>query len=263
MSVEEPYHALPPRSETSVAAPAAYRAIQILEALSAERGPLTVSEIALRVPLAKSSTSNLLGTLEATGMVRRTGVGWVLGYKALEIGQAVLASTDLVSEFRRITAGLPTLAHETTLLAVLEGADVLYLARHDGNQRVRLASDVGRRLPAVVTSLGKAMLAALPEVELDEVLDGIPEMPRPTRRSHRTKADLRRDLAGVRARGFAIDDEQNTIGVTCFGVPVPDSGPTAAVSCTFVTQRLTNGFGEAIVVELQQLADRLAVFARP
>lgn len=262
MSVDERWSPVPPDGAASVPAPAAYRAIQILDALSAERGPLTVSELSLRVPLPKSTTSNLLTTLEATGMVRRHPRGWVLGYKALEIGQSVLVATDLVSEFRRLVGTLPTLSSETVLLAILEDADVLYLARHDGNQRVRLASDVGRRLPAVVTSLGKAMLAGLPESELERLLAGIEELPRATRRSHRTKAALRADLAAIRLRGYAIDDEENTIGVTCYGVGLHGATPPTAVSTTFVTQRLTPAFADAVVRELTTLAERLTALAR-
>jgi DNA-binding IclR family transcriptional regulator len=197
-----PVEALP--HATNYPAPAAFRAIQVLEVLSHHGSPVTLTEVSLEAGLAKSSVLNILVTLEATGMVRRSHGAWVLGYKALEIGQSVLASTDLVSEFRRLVQFQPTLRGDTTLLAVLDGLDVLYLARHDGHQQVRLASDVGRRLPAVVTGLGKAMLAALPEEELERRLSGLRELPRPTRRSHRTVGELRLDLAQVRVRGFAL-----------------------------------------------------------
>ena len=242
-------------------APAAYRAVQVLEALAATSTASTVTEIATAIPLAKSSVSNLLGTLEAAGMVRRSHGGWALTYKMLELGQSVLASTDLVAEFRRVVASMPYLKADTTLLAVLDGLDVLYLARHDGQQQVRLASDIGRRMPAVVTSLGKAMLAALPDDELDRRLSAVESMPRPTRRSHRTVDDLRRDLAATRLRGFAVDDEQNTIGVTCFGVALAGEQP-AAVSTTLLSHRITPSLQDHIVSELSQLATQLSPFAR-
>jgi DNA-binding IclR family transcriptional regulator len=242
-------------------APAAYRAIQVLDAISSRPTASTLTEIATSIPLAKSSVSNLLVTLEATGMVRRSQSGWVLGYKALELGQSVLASTDLVAEFRRIVASLPYLRADTTLLAVLDGVDVLYLARHDGQQQVRLASDIGRRLPAVVTALGKAMLASLPDEELERRLATVEVMPRPTRRSHRTVDDLRRDLRAIRERGYAVDDEQNTIGVTCFGVALGTDQPTA-VSTTLLSQRITADLQGHIIRELGLLATQLSPFAR-
>jgi DNA-binding IclR family transcriptional regulator len=194
-------------------------------------------------------------------MVRRAGSGWLLGYKALEFGQAVLGSTDLVSEFRLAVNTLPTLRRDTVLLAVLDGVEVLYLARHDGQQPIRLASDVGRRMPAVVTSLGKSILASLPDAALCELLDRIGPLPRPTKRSHRTIAELRRDLAKVRERGYAIDDEQNTIGVTCLGVAIPGAVRSCAVSTTLLTHRVTPELRIKLVGELQILAHRLAPFA--
>lgn len=244
------------------ASPAVFRAIQILEQLSHTRGTMTVTEIALAIPLAKSSVSNLLATLETTGMVRRSAGGWLVGYKALEIGQSVLASTDLVSEFKRITLTLPYLSSDTALLAVLDGMDVLYLARHDGAQPVRLASDIGRRMPASVTSLGQSMLASLPLDELERRLLLVDTLPRPTERSPKTKEDLRRELVRVRERGFAIDDEQNTIGVTCFGVSLPGLTQPIAVSTTLLSQRITKDLGDTLVSELTVLAKQLSLFAK-
>ena len=244
------------------AAPAVFRAIQILELLSHARRTMTVTEIAVEIPLAKSSVSNLLSTLEATGMVRRTAAGWLVGYKALEIGQSVLAATDLVSEFKRIASTLTHLSKDTALLAVLDGMDVLYLARHDGVQPVRLASDIGRRLPASVTSLGQSMLASLSPEELERRLALVDVLPRPTERSPKTKDDLRRELVRVRERGFAIDDEQNTIGVTCFGVALPGLTEPIAVSTTLLSQRITKELADQLVADLTVLAHQLALFVK-
>lgn len=243
-------------------APAAFRAVQVLETLAARRGPATITEVASATHLAKSSVCNLLVTLEAAGMVRRTHGGWVVGYKAIEIGQSVLSSTDLVAEFRRVVAAMPVLRGETVLLAVLDGVDVLYLARHDGQQQVRLASDIGRRLPAVVTSLGKAMLASLPDDELERRLSGLGTMPRPTRRSHRTIDDLRRDLHAIRERGFAVDEEENTIGVTCFGVALATDDQPTAVSTTLLSQRATPELRGQLISDLRLAAAQLSPFAR-
>lgn len=251
-----------PSRATDYPAPAAYRAVQVLEVLSNHKGPMTLTEVAVAASLPKSSALNLLVTLEATGMVRRSHGGWVLGYKALELGQSVLATTDLVSEFRRLVAFQPTLRGDTTLLAVLDGMDVLYLARHDGQAQVRLASDVGRRLPAVVTGLGKAMLASLPEEELERRLATVTELPRPTRRSHRTVDELRNDLRQVRTKGFAVDLEENTIGVTCFAVPLPGALQPTAVSTTLLSNRVTPELFQRLVTELRELARDLSVFAR-
>ncbi|NGY64219.1 IclR family transcriptional regulator [Lentzea sp. NEAU-D13] len=240
--------------------PAVTRAVALVEELARQRRPLGIAELARSLDLAKSTVANLCTALEGTHMIRRVDGRWSLGYKVVELGQAFLAGTDIVEEFRRTATTLPVGAQETMLLAVLDGLEVVYLARHDGSQPIRLASDIGRRMPAGVTALGKAMLASLPDDELDERLAGIAELPVLTPRSHRTIEELRRDLELTRERGHSLDDEQNTEGVVCVGVAVPGSAaatPTA-VSATLLAARLTPELRESLVTDLTSLARTLA-----
>lgn len=239
--------------------PAVTRAVGLLELLSGSRRPLTVTELARTLDLPKSTVANLCLALEDSHMIRRVDGRWGLDYKVLELGQGFLAGTDMVSEFRGAAAALPAASQETLLLATLDGLDVVYLARHDGNQPIRLASDIGRRMPAVATSLGKAMLAALPAAELDKRLAEVGELPVLTARSHRTMDALRRDLDSSGERGYAVDDEQNTEGVTCVGVALPgDRAAPVAVSATLLTARFTTRLREALVADLTSLAVGLA-----
>ncbi|SES37283.1 transcriptional regulator [Lentzea albida] len=112
----------------------------------------------------------MCAALEDSHVVRRTDGLWALDHRVVEFGQSFLASTDIVAEFRRTAATLPTAHAGTMLLAILDGTDVPYLARHDGTQPIRPASDIGRRMPAVVTALGKAMFAQLPPAQLEQQL---------------------------------------------------------------------------------------------
>lgn len=224
---------------------------------------MTLTELARSLDLAKSTVANLCSALEDSNMIRRVDGRWALGHKVVELGQGFLSKTDVVAEFHRQSEALTTASSETLLLAVLDGLDVVYLARHDGSQPVRLASDIGRRLPAVVTALGKAMLAAMPGDELDERLSRLPDLPVLTPRSHRTLDSLSRDLETTRLRGYAVDDEQNTEGVTCIGVAVPGRpGTPTAVSATMLTARATTGLREMLVRDLHELAEHLSRFAR-
>jgi DNA-binding IclR family transcriptional regulator len=243
--------------------PAVTRAVALVEELARKRRPLGIAELARSLDLAKSTVANLCTALEGTKMIRRVDGGWALGYKVVELGQAFLASTDLVDEFRRTATTLPVGGQETVLLAVLEGLEVVYLARHDGTQPIRLASDIGRRMPAVVTALGKAMLATLDEDELERRLASIDELPVLTERSHRTMDELRRDLDETRARGYALDDEQNTEGVACVSVAVPrrDGHTPAAVSATLLRARLTDDLRERLSADLTSLARELSRLA--
>jgi DNA-binding IclR family transcriptional regulator len=243
-------------------APAVTRAAAVLDVLAHEAGPVPLTDIARRLGLAKSSVANICAAMEGVGLVRRVGGRWALGYRLVELGAAFLAGADIVGEFHRACNELATAGQETLLLAQLEGTDIVYLARHDGTQPIRLASDVGRRMPAVVTALGKAMLASLPDDELRHRLASIDELPVVTERSHRTMAALTADLEEIRERGYSVDDEQNTLGVTCYGVALARrtrTPPPYAVSVTLLSPRRTDALRDALVSDLHSLADRLAL----
>lgn len=255
----------PPRSFRAVdsRSPAVTRAVAILEELSRRQRPMALAELSRALDLAKSTVANLCSALENTHMIRRVDGRWTLGYKLVELGRGFLAGTDIVAEFRGQSASLAVAATETLLLAVLDGSEVVYIARHDGCQPIRLASDIGLRLPAVATALGKAMLAGLPESELDNRLAQMSELPQLTARSHRTMDALRRDLDATRERGYAVDDEQSTEGVTSISVALSGSdNPPTAVGATLLAARLTTPLRESLVTDLRQLAGRLGQLAR-
>lgn len=243
--------------EPDVPSPAAYRAGMVLALMGRSRESLTITEIGVQLGLPKSSVSNLLTSLAAANMVRRGSRGWHLAYRVLELSHSMLISASMVREFRRTVAGLPLLAGETTLLAVLDGVDVVYVARNDGIQPVRFVNETGSRTPAVVTSLGKAMLAALEPDELEQRLARVTKLPRPTERSHKTMAALRDDLAAIRERGYSIDDEQGVAGVICLGVAVTTTPTPTAVSVTMISRRATPEYRPRLVAELRLLAQKL------
>lgn len=243
-------------------APAVTRAAAILDLLAADGavayGP---SELARRLGLPKSSIANICAALADVGLVRRVGTGFALGRKLAELGGAYLSAVDLVQEFYDACRELPTGSEETVQLAVLDGMEMTYLARHDGQQPVRLTSQIGRRLPATSTATGKAALAALDDAELDRRLDGLTNLPTSTPKSHRTVRDLRRDLGEVRQRGYSLDDEETVEGVVCYGIAIPGrrpgEGPHAA-SITLLKARATPERVAALVDDLHRLARLLS-----
>jgi IclR family transcriptional regulator, blcABC operon repressor len=242
--------------------PAVTRAGAILDILAESGGiPAGPSELARRLGLPKSSIANICNALADIGYLRRVGTGFALGRKLAELGGAYLAAVDAVQEFYEACRLLPTGSEETIQLAVLDGVEMTYLARHDGQQPVRLTSQIGRRLPATVTATGKAALASLDPRELERRLATLGELPRLTARSHRTLDALRADLIEVRRRGYAMDDEETVEGVVCFGVMIPGrrpgEGPYAA-SITLLKARATDERVPALVADLHMLADRLS-----
>jgi DNA-binding IclR family transcriptional regulator len=249
-------------AEVESLAPAVTRAGAILDLLAENAGEAAgPSELARRLGLPKSSIANICNALAEIGLVRRIGTGFALGRKLAELGGAYLASVDLVQEFYDACRTLPTGSVETVQLAILDGLEMTYLARHDGRQPVRLTSQIGRRLPATVTATGKAALASLDQDDLDRRLAGLWELPVLTPKSIGSVAALRADLTAVRGRGYAMDDEETVEGVVCFGVMIPGrrpgEGPYAA-SITLLKARATDERVPLLIADLNLLADRLS-----
>jgi DNA-binding IclR family transcriptional regulator len=243
-------------------APAVTRAALILDLLAGTGGePVGPSEIARTLSLPKSSIANICGALAEAGFVRRVGTGFALGRRLAELGGAYLSTVDQVQEFYEASRQLPTGSEETIQLAVLDGLEVVYLARHDGRQPVRLTSGIGRRLPAFSTATGKVALASLDDAELQRRLAGLTILPRPTRKAHGTVDELMGDIAQIRARGYAMDDEETVEGVVCYGVLVPSrqSGDApGAASVTLLKVRATAERVPALLADLRRLAADLS-----
>lgn len=243
-------------------APAVTRAAAILDVLS-ENGALALgpSELARRLGLPKSSIANICGALADVGLLRRVGTGFALGRRLAELGGAYLTAVDMVQEFYDACRMLPTGSEETVQLAVLDGLEMTYLARHDGQQPVRLSSQIGRRLPATSTATGKAALASLEPRELERRLAGVTVLPAATPKAHRNVVTLLADLETVRSRGYSFDDEETIEGVVCFGIAVagrqPGEGPHAA-SITLLKARATDDRVPALIADLRTLAEQLS-----
>ena len=249
-------------AEAESLAPAVTRAGAILDLLAENAGTAAgPSELARRLGLPKSSIANICNALADVGLVRRIGTGFALGRKLAELGGAYLASVDQVQEFYEACQLLATGSEETVQLAVLDGLEMTYLARHDGRQPIRLSSQIGRRLPATVTATGKAALASLDENELDRLLAGVDTLPVLTARSITSVDALRSELAIVRRRGYAMDDEETAEGVVCFGVRIPGrrpgEGPYAA-SITVLKARATDERVPLLIGDLHLLAEKLS-----
>jgi DNA-binding IclR family transcriptional regulator len=249
-------------AEIESLAPAVTRAGAILDLLAENAGEAAgPSELARRLGLPKSSIANICNALAEVGLVRRIGTGFALGRKLAELGGAYLASVDQVQEFYDACRLLPTGSEETIQLAILDGLEMTYLARHDGRQPVRLTSQIGRRLPATVTATGKAALASLDLDDLDRRLDGLTDLPVLTANSIGSVDALRAELASVRSRGYAKDDEETVEGVVCFGVMIPGrrpgEGPYAA-SITLLKARATDERVPLLIDDLHLLADKLS-----
>ena len=241
--------------------PAVTRAAAILGAVAEAGGrAITVSDLARRLGLPKSSTANLCLSLETERMLVRVDAGYQLGRRLVELGGAYLSTVDQVQEFYAACRRQPNISQQTARVAVLDGLDVLYLARYDGTQPIRLTANIGDRFPAHCTATGKALMALMDPRALDERLRGHRRLVGLTERSITDPGALRTELDAVRERGYAVDDEETTPGVTCFAIAVPgfrtDSEPFA-ISVTSMTSVLDDVLTAKLLAELKDVGASL------
>lgn len=243
-------------------APAVTRASAILDLVAAAGGrALSISEIARTLGLPKSSTSNLCQALEAGRLLGRRDLGYVLGRRLVELGGAYLSTVDQVQEFYAACRQQPILSRLTARVAVLDGLDVLYLARYDGTQPIRLTANIGDRFPAHCTATGKALMALLEPGVLAERLRGKLRLPALTDRSITDVRRLYAELDLARERGYALDQEETTPGVTCVAIATPgfrtDSDPFG-ISVTAMSASLDPSLQADLLAELRSVASALS-----
>lgn len=203
--------------------PAVNRALDILE-LFLDRPRLSAREIGERLGLPRTTVHELLVTLVARSyLVSVPGqpVQYRLGMPVFQLGSAFAGQLDLAREAQEVAGDVAAACDEAVHVAVLDGADVIYLVKVDSTHPVRMVSAVGRRLPAHCTAVGKALLSGLSAADLDARLPAGP-LPAMTPESITDVGRLRAELDRVRARGVALDDGESDSAVRCVGAPVRD-----------------------------------------
>jgi IclR family transcriptional regulator, blcABC operon repressor len=242
-------------------APAVTRAAAILDALEASGGePLGVSDLARAIGIAKSSTSHLCQALEDARLIQRHESGYVLGRRTIELAGAYLSGFDEIRTFYELCGRTAALREHVVQITMLDGTDVLYLARYEGRSRFRLAANIGERFPAALTATGQALLAALPPAEVTRRFRGV-DFPRMTEHSLTGLADLQARLTRVRADGYALDDEGVHPGVIGMAVrlnPRAAGGPTLSLGVTVLKTLATDAVRAELLGEMRSLAAALS-----
>lgn len=222
--------ALPSRETTSTAS--VTKALMLLDVFRNDGPVLGVTEISRRAGLAKSTAFRLLVLLDEAGLVERVGRGYQLSWRLFELGASV--HRRWANGLRDVAAPWLTDTHVRSgglvvHLGVLDGPDVLIVERVSGPRSPRVPTEVGARLPANCTALGKALLAASRPAEVRAVLEEglVRRTPYSTVAHGRMLAELRR----VAETGVAVDGEELALGLNCVASPVTAAGSlTAALS---------------------------------
>jgi len=238
------------------------RALSILGVLSDRQGESSLAELCKDLRLHKSTVHRLLMVMEHHRLVeknRKTG-RYRLGLKLFELGSRASAALDLREHSRPHLSRVLSETQETVHLCILDQGEVLYIEKMEPQRSVRMASRVGRRAPVHCTAVGKALLAELPEAEVDLIIrrQGLEPL---TRHTLTAPADFKNELKLIRARGYAIDDEENEEGVRCVGAAVRDclARPVAAISVSGPSFRVSKSNVPAIARSVVGAARALSV----
>jgi DNA-binding IclR family transcriptional regulator len=223
------------------AVPAASRALDILE-LFLDEPVLSAADVVTRLALPRTTVHELLGTLADRRylvVVPGQPLRYQLGVRLFQLGSVFAQQLDLAREAQRVASEVAAACDETVHVAVLEGTDVIYIARVESTHPVRMVSAVGRRLPAHCTGVGKMLLSARSTQTLDAMYPKQSALPTMTRSSIGSLSRLKSELNEIRARGLAYDEAESSEDVHCVAAGVHDhtGEMVAALSISVPTTR--------------------------
>lgn len=238
-------------------------AIALLKAFSEHGDELGISTLAKRLGVAKSTVHRLAVTLVSEGMLEqnRDSGKYRLGIALFRLGALVRQRMDVSNEAKSQLYDLRETTQESVHLAILDGVEIMYVYNLESTQAIRMRSDIGVRKPAYCTAEGQALLAFQPFEVIDAVIAaGL------MARTPQTITDpdkLREELAAVRKRGCAIEDEESEVGMRAIAAPVrDDSGAViAAVGVAGPASRLSKktiaGFVPHVIETAAAISRRL------
>jgi IclR family KDG regulon transcriptional repressor len=215
----------PPRGQGRITAPALRRGLDILELFLQHNNGLKVPEITERLGIPRASVHELVGTLAERGYLQAVSEPpsrYVLGVRAFELGGAYERGLDLATLGRESAQGIAAQCGETVQVVVRDGQHVVYIVKVDSTHSIRLVSDVGSRLPAYCTAVGKVLLAALPAKDLDALFPDDEALVPMTANSIRTRERLLSELALTRQRGWSEEYSESNENAACVAAPVYD-----------------------------------------
>lgn len=228
--------------------------------LLGEQPQIRLSEATRYLGVASSTAHRLLAMLTYRGFVRQDPVSkaYLPGPSLTSVAFAIFGRIDIQGSATPVLRGLSAQLRETTHVGMLDGANVRFVAAVEGPAAVRVASRLGRTMPAHCTSTGKVMLAQLSPPELDALLPD-QQLERITARSIGSRAELQDELARIRDRGYAINEEESEEGVASVAVPIPTRAPglRLALNAAAPRHRLEGARHAAVAAALVKAAKEI------
>ena len=238
------------------------RALSIIETLAEDDEGYRLTDLAVRTGLSPSTVHRLLTALEKRRLVQfgRTDSKWHVGARSFTVGATFARRRNFSAQAVPYLRKLRDLTRETANLAVVDDEFIVVLTRMESREIMRSLTKVGGRVAMVASGVGKAVLATYSDEDVSAIIRHH-GMPRLTEKSIVRPGELFKELAKVRRQGFAIDDEEASMGLRCVAsVVYNDCGePLAAISVSGMTSRITDGRLAALGQTVREVAAELTV----
>ena len=240
------------------------RGLNVVSAIAESKMPLRFADLQSQLGVPKATLHRLLTSLQLEGMVRfdEGSQTYRVGYRLLELANMAWKQSDVRDLAHPMMAELAEVSGESVQLAVLVDSNAVYLSQIESEQSIRYTVSVGDKSPVYCSGVGKAMLAMLPTIQQDSLIESL-EFKRFTQQTITSPALLRRQLAEIRKSGFAVDNEEHQHGVCCVAAAITDSlgMPVAAISITAPTFRVNDSnfkdWGKRVARASAAIAQRL------
>jgi IclR family pca regulon transcriptional regulator len=249
------------------------RGLAVIRAFDADHPRMTLSEVADRTGLTRAAARRFLHTLLSLGYVNSDERSFLLTPRVLELGFSYLSGLTLPELAQPHLEALSRTLGESTSASVLDGADIVYVARVPTKRIMNVAITIGTRFPAHATSMGRVLLAALSADELDLYLSALQDGPHTEPQTQRTVTDpaaLRAVLDEVRAQGWALVDQELEIGLRSIAAPVrgADGQVLAAVNVagaasTASLDRILDEYRPALLTATGRIEDAIRQSSPP
>lgn len=242
------------------------RGLVVLSAIADSKIPMRFAELQSALDVPKATLHRILGSLQLEGMIRfdEASQTYQVGYRLLELANMAWRKSDVRELAHPLMLDLVEVTKESVQLAVLVDTNAVYLSQVESEQSVRYTVSVGDKSPAYCSGVGKAILAELPDDQLNELIDAI-EFKRYTQQTLTSPAMLLRQLKEIKKQGYALDTEEHQHGIRCVAAAIVDSVgmPVAAISVTAPTFRVTDSDFEDWGKRVSDAANTIALRLQP
>jgi IclR family pca regulon transcriptional regulator len=242
------------------------RGLAVIRVFDATHPRLTLADASRLTRLTRATVRRVLHTLAALGYVTTDGKWFELTPKVLDLGYAYLSSLNVGDIAQPFMEALSEQVDESVSAAVLDGSDIIYIARVPTKRIMRIALGLGTRLPALWTSMGRVLVADLPEADRRALVEAEAEVVRDdVSGQRRSTAEMLGLLGGVRAAGYALVDQELELGLRSIAAPLRDRNGRAVAAMNVSTtvsrvtkERLIGQFLPALLQAAGEISAQLA-----